>query len=104
MTAPIDPIRRITAPRKAGRADAHVRRAADEAGHESAPPEHARSHLGDPVDEAAFNAHVNGQERRRGLRAGHDVLDTAKSAYARTEWSGGADRRLRAGRITKTKI
>ena len=104
MTAPIDPIRRIASMRKAGRADAHVRRPADDADPQVPPGEAARSHLGDPVDEAAFQAHVNGQERRRGLRAGHDVLDTAKSAYARTEWSGAADRRLRAGRITKTKI
>jgi hypothetical protein len=45
-----------------------------------------------------------GHERRRGVRAGHAVLDTAKSAYSRTEWSGAADRRAPKGGLTRTKI
>ena len=41
---------------------------------------------------------------RRGLRAGAPLLDTARDAYNRTEWSGSYDRRARKGRQTRTDI
>jgi hypothetical protein len=54
---------------------------------------------------AAFAAQLLGQGgQKRGLRGGRETLDKARSAYLEAEWSGPADRRLRAGRITKTEI
>ena len=51
------------------------------------------------------SAQVLGQTgQKRGLKGGPAVLDQAKAAYLETEWSGPADRRIRAGRITKTEI
>ncbi|RAK67769.1 hypothetical protein [Phenylobacterium kunshanense] len=41
---------------------------------------------------------------RRGLRAGPPLLDTARVAYNRVEWSGSFDRRARSGRRTRTDI
>lgn len=41
---------------------------------------------------------------RRGLRAGPNLLDTARVAYNRVEWSGSYDRRARSGRRTRTDI
>lgn len=41
---------------------------------------------------------------RRGLRAGPTLLDTARVAYNRVEWSGSFDRRARSGRRTRTDI
>jgi hypothetical protein len=49
-------------------------------------------------------AHLIAQSARtRGLRGGQQVLQTARSAYLETEFSGPNDRRTRAGRITKTE-
>ncbi len=54
---------------------------------------------------AIFTAQLLGQDgQKRGLRGGQPVLDSARSAYLEAEWSGRDDRRIRAGRITKTKI
>src|SRR4051812_39402829 len=48
----------------------------------------------DPQGEAAFAAQLLGQEgQKRGLRAGQELFDAAKSSYVRTEWSGAKDRR-----------
>jgi hypothetical protein len=104
MTSPVDPVRRIATSRKVGRAQVHVGRGADEAGAAGDAAEPAPGPAPDPADAAAFAAHMLGQERRRGVRAGHAVLDTAKSAYSRTEWSGAADRRAPKGGLTRTKI
>lgn len=41
---------------------------------------------------------------RRGLRAGEPLLDAARDAYNRTEWSGSYDRRARKGRQARTEI
>lgn len=41
---------------------------------------------------------------RRGLRAGEPLLDEARDAYNRTEWSGSFDRRARKGRQARTDI
>lgn len=54
---------------------------------------------------SAFSAHLMGQEgQKRGLRGGPETLDSARSAYVRTEWSGAYDRRARRGGSTKTEI
>jgi hypothetical protein len=50
-------------------------------------------------------AHIAAQEARvRGLRGGQNVLDTARHTYLQTEFSGPDDRRLQAGKITKTDV
>ena len=41
---------------------------------------------------------------RRGLRGGVVVLQTARGAYLRTEWSGEADRRPAAGLLTRRTV
>ena len=54
---------------------------------------------------AAFAAHLMGQTgQKRGLRGGQEVLDTARSTYLGTEFSGPPDRRPRAGLIKKTEL
>ena len=54
---------------------------------------------------AAFAAHVMGQSgQKRGLRGGQEVLDTARSTYLGTEYSGPADRRPQTGLLKKTNI
>jgi hypothetical protein len=54
---------------------------------------------------ADFAAQLLGQEgKRRGLRGGPETLDAARESYLRTEYSGPADRRPKAGRITRTEI
>jgi len=58
-----------------------------------------------PRGYAEFAAQVIGQNgERRGLRAGPSMLDIARNAYNRTEWSGAADRRARKGRATREEI
>lgn len=55
--------------------------------------------------DAEFAAQLIGQDgQKRGLRAGQELFDTARSTYVRTEWSGARDRRARKGRITKTDV
>ncbi|WP_165190686.1 hypothetical protein [Caulobacter soli] len=110
MNGPIDPIRRAQAARRAlpaprdandsGRPEADgeedVTFVRDE---QPAPPPPRRSGF------ATFAAHVMGQSgQKRGLRGGQEVLDTARSTYLGTEYSGPADRRPRAGLIKKTEI
>lgn len=60
----------------------------------------------DPLDPAAaFAAQLIGQSgQKRGLRGGPPVLDAARSTYLGTEYSGGNDRRPRAGRVAKTEV
>jgi hypothetical protein len=54
---------------------------------------------------AAFAAQVLGQPgQKRGLKGGPETLEKARSAYLEAEYSGPADRRLTAGRITRTKV
>jgi hypothetical protein len=54
---------------------------------------------------AAFAAQLLGQGgQKRGLRGGPETLEHARATYLETEWSGPSDRRIRAGRITKTEI
>jgi len=104
MTSPIDPIRRSAPVR---RARATVVSRVDRATTDEIPAataEAAATPPDDPSADAAFAAHLMGQERRRGVRAGVAVPDAAKSAYTRTEWSGAADRRAPPGQLTRKKI
>ena len=111
MTLPIDPIRRAGPTRRTRRSDDPIL-GADEAEDRSLPVViEAPAAAGVPpagptaTAEAVFAAQLLGQEgQKRGLRGGPPVLDAARTSYAKTEWSGPADRRARAGRRTKTDI
>ena len=108
MNGPIDPLRRaaqtrraLTAPRPSDRPEVeeevvvHVR---DE--QPTSPPEPPRR-----AAYVAFAAHLMGQSgQRRGLRGGQEVLDSARSTYLGTEYSGHADRRRKSGGLNKTEI
>jgi hypothetical protein len=55
--------------------------------------------------DSEFAAQLIGQVgERRGLRAGAPLLDKARDAYNRVEWSGSYDRRARKGRQARTEI
>ncbi len=55
--------------------------------------------------DSEFSAQLMGQDgQRRGLRAGTPLLEAARDAYNRVEWSGSYDRRARAGRSTRTDV
>lgn len=55
--------------------------------------------------DSEFNAQVMGQDgQRRGLRAGPSLLDIARAAYSRVQWSGVYDRRARKGRTAHTDV
>jgi hypothetical protein len=108
MTHPIDPIRRT---QRTGRDHVTARRSEDvEAdtpnlpaiieGEEAAPP--PPPHAEAP---AAFFAQLLGQSgQKRGLRGGAPVIDAARQAYVKTEWSGRIDRRTQTGQMKKTEI
>ncbi|MBN9318378.1 MAG: hypothetical protein BGN86_06335 [Caulobacterales bacterium 68-7] len=118
MTDPVDPPRRIQNTRR------YRRRASDPAPQDlrpgettdtpnlpmatAEPPREERRAPRQPSIEpnaSVLAAHLIGQEhRRRGLKGGQPVLDEARIRYLGTEYSGQADRRPRAGRITKTEI
>ncbi|HEY3696395.1 hypothetical protein [Phenylobacterium sp.] len=108
MTSPVDPIRRT------GRVRASEARPAQDApdfDERSLPvPIEPQAEAAPPLSgarpaAAGFAAHLLGQDgQKRGLRGGPATLDAAKSSYVRTEWSGAADRRAKAGRATKTEI
>jgi hypothetical protein len=52
----------------------------------------------------SLDAHMIAQSARaRGLRGGHKLLATARAVYLGVQWSGPNDRRIPAGRITKTE-
>lgn len=56
-----------------------------------------------PQGQAELVVQLMGQAgERRGLRAGPALLDIARAAYNRVEWSGAYDRRARTGRRTRT--
>ena len=55
--------------------------------------------------ESEVDAQLMGQDgQRRGLRGGATLLDIARAAYTRTEWSGSYDRRARKGRGARTEV
>ncbi len=108
MTSPIDPIRRAARLRRTRKSDVDGTESTDDSGAMNLPV---------PVDAAGvvppkggaegvsiFAAQLIGQDgQKRGLRAG-GLIDQAKGAYNRAEWSGAYDRRARKGRITKAEI
>jgi hypothetical protein len=112
MTSPVDPIRRTGPVRRVRASEARPVQAAPdfderqlpvplEPQAESAPPPTG----GHPATAAGFAAQLLGQDgQKRGLRGGPATLDAANSSYTRTEWSGAADRRAKAGRGAKTEI
>lgn len=111
MTSRIDPIRRSDLLRKATRPDP----AASEDGTTEAevvrlPVPIGRVERVEPRGEragsgAAFAAQLIGQDgAKRGLRAGAELIPTAKSLYNRIEWSGAKDRRAAKGANARTKI
>jgi hypothetical protein len=105
----IDPIRRTDLLRKATRPDPAAEDEAQEAEVVRLPvPIERVSRIlprNDGDAHAAFSAQLMGQDGlKRGLRAGTEVIDTAKSLYNRTEWSGAKDRRTPTGGRARTKI
>jgi hypothetical protein len=55
--------------------------------------------------QAVFAAQLIGQDGcKRGLRAGVEVIDRARSLYNRTEWSGASDRRAPKGAYARTQV
>ncbi len=54
---------------------------------------------------AAFAAQLLGQPGiKRGLRGGPEVLGQARAAYLEAEYSGPGERRIPAGRISRTDV
>lgn len=108
MNDPIEPVqavlpeRRWRFRRREDREGAPAREVEAEAETVSAPePQPAADLL---AGFAAFAAQVLGQPgQKRGLRGGPETLEKARAAYLEAEYSGPADRRLTAGRITKTE-
>lgn len=108
MNGPIDPIRRSSPSRRAltVRPNPHQDSAQD------AEPEDVvfvRDEQPQPPPRksgfATFAAHLMGQSgQKRGLRGGQEVLDSARSTYLGTEYSGEADRRPPTGLLKKTQI
>ena len=110
MMSRIDRIRRAALVRRANRAEAEGPDAATAAEPGLPVPagrvETPRSFRDDRrATDSGFAAQLIGQDgQRRGLRAGVSLLDLARAAYNRVEWSGSFDRRARKGRQAKTEI
>jgi hypothetical protein len=109
MTDPIDPTRRLPAPRRVFRRAVDTRSTDGHPGDEQ--PEVETVNVREEVEPAprsgfaAFAAQLLGQNgQKRGLRGGQETLDTARSSYLGTEWSGGADRRRKNGRGRQTEV
>ncbi len=104
MTKPISSAGRIGG---VGRASGRRASDASRAG-EAARPEAAAAALpasSDPLDAPlAISAQILGQSGAAEPAAPAKTADKARTAYLDVEWSGGADRRNRLGRIAKTKI
>jgi hypothetical protein len=108
MTSPIDPIRKSTQLRRRRASDASEAADTEAAVNLPVPAGPARTvpppQAAAPAD-AVFSAQLIGQDgQKRGLRGGDPVIDSAKTAYNRTEWSGSRDRRARKGRAARTEI
>lgn len=107
MTGPVDPLDPVRPPRPERR---RRPRAASALPPALIPGEGPRAHPTEPPPQpqgllGAAAAHLLGQEhRRRGLRGGPETLEAARETYLKTEYSGPADRRPRAGRITRTEV
>jgi hypothetical protein len=104
MNGPVDPIRRSSPSRRA----LTLRQ---DSAHEAEPEDVVFVREEQPAPPprksgfATFAAHLMGQSgQKRGLRGGQEVLDSARSTYLGTEYSGEADRRPQAGLLKKTQI
>jgi hypothetical protein len=109
MTSPIDPIRRPQPPRRPRKGPGDPVEEAYEAETSNLPVPVGKARTVEPPHPvhggAAIEAQILGQTgARRGLRAGPTVIDTAKHAYNKTEWSGEKDRRAPKGRAAKTEV
>src|SRR5262245_23207113 len=108
MMSRIDRIRRAALVRRAQKAEAEPAEDVQAGGNlpiPVGPVTGPRTFRDESRGRSEFAAQLLGQDgQRRGLRAGPTVLDTARDAYNRTEWSGSYDRRARKGRRTRTDI
>lgn len=57
-----------------------------------------------PLPPGAVGAQLLGERPRRGLRAGPEVLEQARSTYLQNEFSGARDRRPRKGQLARTDV
>ena len=108
MNGPVDPIRRSSPARRALTVSQN---AAHDSAQDAEPEEVVFVREEQPAPPprksgfATFAAHLMGQSgQKRGLRGGQEVLDSARSTYLGTEYSGEADRRPQAGLLKKTQI
>jgi hypothetical protein len=110
MNSPIDPIRRTARPRRPERPQTDAREELDETAEDRSVPVvlgAAASPEPEKLADSAsvFSAQLMGQDgQKRGLRGGAPVLDAARGAYNRVEYSGTADRRAPKGGAAKTRI
>jgi hypothetical protein len=109
MTSPIDPIRRAQPSRRARKAAVDAAEETLDAEISNLPVPVGKAHTVEPPHPvhsgAAIEAQILGQTgARRGLRAGPALIDRAKHAYNKTEWSGKKDRRAPKGRVAKTDV
>ena len=109
MTSPIDPIRRAQPSRRARKAAVDATEEQFDADAGNLPVPVGKAHTVEPPHPthggAAIEAQILGQTgARRGLRAGPTLIDSAKHAYNKTEWSGKKDRRAPKGRVAKTDV
>ena len=111
MSSRVDRIRYTIAARKAARfAEARADEAFETTATNLPVPTGPAIKLGNPRGErqgvdAGFATQLMGQDgERRGIRAGTCLFDRARMAYNHIEWSGSFDRRVRAGRTTRTEV
>jgi hypothetical protein len=109
MTSPIDPIRRAQPSRRARKAAIDAAEETLDAEVSNLPVPVGKPHTIEPPHPAhggaAIEAQILGQTgARRGLRAGPALIDRARHAYNKTEWSGKKDRRAPKGRVAKTDV
>ena len=110
MSSPINPIRKNALVRRAGRSYSIEPGEGVESVEDRSVPvviegSPAVNHEPAAKGASVFAAQLLGQGgQKRGLRGGPETLAAAKSAYDRTEWSGGADRRAHKGGVTKTDV
>ena len=72
--------------------------------HAAEPDQAAPRRSAVPPPPGAVGAQLLGERPRRGLRAGPEVLEQARSTYLQNEFSGTRDRRPRKGQITRTDV
>ena len=104
MADPVRPVPPTPASRAIRRARMLVlrERVEDYAAEPEEPQPRARSAA--PHAPGVIGAQLLGERPRRGLRAGPEVLEQARSTYLQTEYAGPNDRRPRKGQLTKTEI